>query len=196
MRQDGLEAFFFVGSLKDQRVRVPCRLFFIGAYSNLACEIGLTSLALALAPLSLLSPVSGLTIVFGAIFAWVGLCGNKKETVTPGARAREIRTHAFRCATAEPIGVLAVELCALLVTCVGVGVAARFGPSGEGMPDLWDTSWRLVGWYAPRSLRPSAPRPLMGFAASATCIVRWQAAPDLRHHGLVAVARLAGHSDL
>ena len=58
------------------------RLFFIGAWCNLACEAGLTTVALALSPLSLLSPVSGLTIVFGAVFAWVGLFGNKREKAT------------------------------------------------------------------------------------------------------------------
>ena len=98
------------------------RLFFIGAWSNLACEVGLTSLALALAPLSLLAPVSGLTIVFGAMFAWVGLFGNKREKITP------------------------VEVAALAVTISGVGISAVFGPSGEGMPDLYATSMRLIGW--------------------------------------------------
>lgn len=98
------------------------KLFFIGAWSNLACELGLTSLALALAPLSLLSPVSGLTIVFGAMFAWIGLWGTKKEKATP------------------------IEIVALCFTCVGVSVAASFGPSGEGYPDLLETSRRLYDW--------------------------------------------------
>ena len=34
----------------------------------------------------------------------------------------------------------------MLVTVAGVGIAARFGPSGEGIPDLYETSWRLVDW--------------------------------------------------
>lgn len=98
------------------------KLFFIGAWSNLACEIGLTSAALALCPLSLLSPISGLTICFGAIFAWVGLFGTKRERAVP------------------------LELGALFITVAGVGISALFGPSGEGIPDLYDTSWRMVGW--------------------------------------------------
>ena len=98
------------------------RLFFIGAWCNLACEAGLTTVALALSPLSLLSPVSGLTIVFGAVFAWVGLFGNKREKAT------------------------LIELAALSVTVTGVGISASFGPSGQGIPDLYDTSFRLISW--------------------------------------------------
>lgn len=102
------------------------RLFFIGAWCNLVCEVGLTSVALALAPLSLISPVSGLTIVFGASFAWFGLFGVKRERIAP------------------------VELVALAVTVGGVGISAVYGPSGDDAEldsdDLWAVSERLIGW--------------------------------------------------
>ena len=72
------------------------KYFFIGSYANLACEVGLTSVALALAPLALISPTSGLSICFSAIYAWLGLCGIKKEKAT------------------------AIEFVALLITVAGV----------------------------------------------------------------------------
>ena len=47
--------------------------------NNLAAEIGLTSLALSLAPLSVLAPTAALSIVFAAGFAWLGCFGSRQR---------------------------------------------------------------------------------------------------------------------
>jgi drug/metabolite transporter (DMT)-like permease len=101
------------------------RLFFIGAWANLLCEVVLTSIALALAPLSLLAPTGGLTICFGAFFAWVGLFGVTKERFSP------------------------LEGLAMLVTLCGVVIAAISGPQPkeELTPaDIWAVSERMLDW--------------------------------------------------
>ena len=64
----------------------------------------MTSLALALAPLSLIAPIGGLKLVFGACFAWIGIFGVQKERIT------------------------IIESLGLLLTIAGVTVAAIFGP--------------------------------------------------------------------
>ena len=95
---------------------------FIGTWANTACEIGLTSVALAFTPLALLSPISGLSIVFACIFAWVGLCGNAREKASPQ------------------------EVVGLLLTLVGVTVCSIYGPKGGEEIDLVATNQRVLGW--------------------------------------------------
>jgi len=96
------------------------RLFFIGVVCNLVCEAGLTSAALALAPLSLISPVVGLSIVFGTVYAWVGLFGIKRERATP------------------------VEIVGLLIIVGGVFSTSIFGLASESLDDLHAISENLL----------------------------------------------------
>ena len=98
------------------------RLFFVGAWSNLVCEVVLSSAALMFAPLSLISPIGGMSVVFAMVYAWFGLFGIQKEKASPRA-----------------IG-------ALLVTLVGITVAAIQVPATESLEDLDDASRRLVSW--------------------------------------------------
>mgnify|MGYP001310218203 CR=1 FL=1 len=101
------------------------KYFFIGAWSNLLCEVVLTSIALALAPLTLLAPLCGLTIVFGAWFSWIGIFGVKKEKFS------------------------IIEGVFMGLTTAGITIAAIYGPKPKEdftADDLWKTSQRLLDW--------------------------------------------------
>lgn len=66
---------------KDKPLRKRWR-FWVGFSLNLGSEAGLTTLALALAPLSLVAPIGGLAVVFNALIARSGLVCGIKEAMT------------------------------------------------------------------------------------------------------------------
>ena len=53
--------------------------FWVGFTLNLGSEVGLTSTALYLAPLSFIAPLAGLAVVFNALIARLGLVAGTKE---------------------------------------------------------------------------------------------------------------------
>lgn len=67
--------------------------FWCGFSFNLAAEIGLTSLALSLAPLSVLAPTAALSIVFAAGFAWLGCFGPRPHPRASPCPCRLRRPH-------------------------------------------------------------------------------------------------------
>ena len=53
--------------------------FWLGFLVNMGSEVGLTTVALALAPLSFIAPLAGLAVVFNAVIAHLGLVPGVKE---------------------------------------------------------------------------------------------------------------------
>ena len=84
--------------------------FWVGLTVNLGSEVGLTTVALALAPLSFIAPLAGLAVVFNAVIAHLGL--------VPGVRERMRRT----------------EWLATACIVAGVTLVAVAGPGGSGEP--------------------------------------------------------------
>ena len=105
--------------------------FWCGFSFNLAAEIGLTSLALSLAPLSVLAPTAALSIVFAAGFAWLG-CSVRARTQAP-ARARRSRHPPAAAGPRERAGL--IDFSGMDVAVTGV-VITIFGPLGDGIPDM------------------------------------------------------------
>lgn len=56
--------------------------FWVGFTLNLGSEVGLTSTALYLAPLSFIAPLAGLAVVFNAMISRLGIVAGTKETMS------------------------------------------------------------------------------------------------------------------
>ena len=87
------------------------RLWLCGFVLNTGSELVLTSFAMSLAPLSLIAPVAGMSIVFSAVLANFGCIAGVRERLTP--------TDWF---------------CTALVL-FGVLLASMFGPQNDAVPD-------------------------------------------------------------
>ena len=85
--------------------------FWLGFTINMGSEVGLTTVALALAPLSFIAPLAGLAVVFNALIAHLG--------VIPGVKERMRRT----------------EWLATVCIMAGVTLVAISGPGGGGDSD-------------------------------------------------------------
>ena len=85
--------------------------FWFGLFVNVTCEVSLTPIALALAPLAIVSPIASLGIVWTAWFSARGWIIPK-----------------------EPVSLQDYFGMALCIT--GVVLSAAFGPSGERVPKL------------------------------------------------------------
>ena len=57
--------------------------FWLGFTLNLGSEAGLTTAALALAPMSVIAPLGGLSVVFNALMARFGVIPGIKEDMSP-----------------------------------------------------------------------------------------------------------------
>lgn len=98
------------------------KLFFAGSWANLACEAGLSLFAITLTPLALLAPIQGMSLIFGAIFARLGLFGIRKEKL------------------------VRFEIFGLMATVAGISIASIFGPSGSATPHIAETTRRFLAW--------------------------------------------------
>jgi len=95
---------------KDKPLLMRYR-WMVGFAVNVGAEIGLTSIAMSLTPLSMLAPVAGLQIVFTALIAHFGL--------VPGVHEK----------------LALIDWCSMLLTFSGVVLVSFSGPQSDAIPN-------------------------------------------------------------